>query len=109
LKDKGYGIYHQKDGWEGLTLAQQKLSDLIVTDLTMPGMDDFGLVKELKLDPRARDILVVSAKAITLEERKRLPGHTEAVYQKSSLSARKFVDQVIQVLAESNEAQGGQL
>jgi threonine synthase len=91
-------------------MARQNLPDLIVTDLTMPGIDGFGLVEELKLDPRTRDIpvVVVSAKDITKEERKRLNGHIEAVYQKGSLSTRKFVDQVIHVLEESNEAQGGQ-
>jgi threonine synthase len=106
---KAYRVFHAKDGWEGLAMARQKIPDLIVTDLTMPGIDGFGLVEELKLDPRTKDIpvVVVSAKDITPDERKRLNGHIEAVYQKGSLSTRKFVDQVIHVLEESNEAQGG--
>jgi threonine synthase len=101
---KAYRVYHAKDGWEGLAMARQKLPDLIVTDLTMPGMDGFGLVEELKLDPRTRDIpvVVVSAKDITSEERKRLNGHIEAVYQKGSLPPRKFVDEVVQVLEEKS-------
>jgi threonine synthase len=105
---KAYRVYHAKDGWEGLSMARQKLPDLIVSDLTMPGIDGFGLVEELKLDPRTKDIpvVVVSAKDITAEERKRLNGHIEAVYQKGSLSTRKFVDQVINVIEESSE-QGG--
>jgi threonine synthase len=108
---KAYRVFHAKDGWEGLAMARQNLPDLIVTDLTMPGIDGFGLVEELKLDPRTKDIpvVVVSAKDITPDERKRLNGHIEAVYQKGSLSTRKFVDQVIHVLEESNEAQGGQV
>ena len=83
-------------------MARQKLPDLIVTDLTMPGIDGFGLVEELKLDPRTKDIpiVVVSAKDITAEERKRLNGHIEAVYQKGSLPPRKFVDQVIHVIED---------
>lgn len=99
---KAYRVHHAKDGWEGLAMARQKLPDLIVTDLTMPGIDGFGLVEELKLDPRTRDIpvVVVSAKDITPEERKRLNGHIEAVYQKGSLPPRKFVDEVVQVLEE---------
>ncbi|MCQ3938607.1 MAG: hypothetical protein DPW18_16395 [Chloroflexi bacterium] len=99
---KSYRIYHAKDGWEGLTIARQKLPDLIVSDLTMPGIDGFGLVEELKLDPRTRHIpvVVVSAKDITAEERKRLNGHIEAVYQKGSMPARKFVDQVIHVIED---------
>ncbi len=106
---KAYRVYHAKDGGEGLAMARQKLPDLIVSDLTMPGIDGFGLVEELKLDPRTKDIpiVVVSAKDITPDERKRLNGHIQAVYQKGSLSTRKFVDQVINVIEESNEAQGG--
>ncbi len=101
---KAYRLYHAKDGWEGLAMARQKVPDLIVTDLMMPGIDGFGLVEELRLDPRTRDIpiVVVSAKDITPEERKRLNGHIEAVYQKGSLQPRKFVDQVIQVIEDKN-------
>lgn len=102
---KNYRMYHAKDGWEGLAMARQKLPDLIVSDLTMPGIDGFGLVEELKLDPRTKDIpvVVVSAKDITAEERKRLKGNIEAVYQKGSLLTRKFVDQVIHVIEDKND------
>ena len=48
---KAYRVFTARDGWEGLSMARQKLPDLIVTDLTMPGIDGFGLVEELKLDP----------------------------------------------------------
>jgi len=104
---KAYRVFHAKDGWEGLSMARQKLPDLIVSDLTMPGIACFGVVEELKLDPLTKDIpvVVVSAKDITTEERKRLNGHIQAVYQKGSLSTRKFVDQVINVIEESNEKQ----
>ena len=105
---KNYRVYHAKDGWEGLAMARQKLPDLIVSDLTMPGIDGFGLVEELKLDPRTKDIpvVVVSAKDITPEERKRLNGHIEAVYQKGSLPSRKFVEHVIQTIEEKSADQG---
>jgi threonine synthase len=102
---KNYRMYHAKDGWEGLAMARQKLPDLIVTDLTMPGIDGFGLVEELKLDPRTRHIpvVVVSAKDITNEERGRLNGQIEALYQKGSLPTRKFVDKVIGVIEEKTK------
>jgi threonine synthase len=105
---KSYRVYHAKDGWEGLTMARQKLPDLIVSDLTMPGIDGFGLVEELKLDPRTKHIpvVVVSAKDITPEERKRLNGHIQAVYQKGSLPPRKFVDQVVKSIEEKGTDQG---
>jgi threonine synthase len=93
---------------EGLAQARQKMPDLIVADLMMPGIDGFGLVEELRLDPRTRDIpiVIISAKDITPEEKKRLNGYIEAVYQKSSLQPRIFVDQVIQVIEDKNAEQG---
>ena len=103
---KAYRVLHAKDGWEGLAMARQSLPDLIITDLTMPGIDGFGLVEELKLDPRTKDIpvVVVSAKDITPKERKRLNGHIEALYQKGSLPPRKFVEQVIHTIEDKNGA-----
>jgi threonine synthase len=105
---KQYRVFHAKDGWEGLAMARQKLPDMIVSDLTMPGIDGFGFVEELKLDPRTKDIpvVVVSAKDITDEERKRLNGHIQAVYQKGSLPARKFVDKVVQAIEEKSTEAG---
>lgn len=103
---KAYRVHHAKDGWEGLARARQYLPDLIISDLTMPGIDGFGFVEELKLDPRTKDIpiVVVSAKDITHDERKRLNGHIEALYQKGSLPTRKFVDKMIDVIEEKNGA-----
>jgi threonine synthase len=99
---KAYRVSHASDGWEGLAWARQNRPDLIVVDLMMPGIDGFGLVEELRLDPRTRaiPIVVVSAKDITAQERERLNGHIEALYQKGALQPRKFVDRVIQVIEE---------
>jgi len=106
---KSYRVFHAKDGWEGLSMARQKLPDLIVSDLTMPGIDGFGLVEELKLDPRTTNIpiVVVSAKDITDEERRRLNGHIQALYQKGSLTPRKFVEQVVQTIEEDKNGEKG--
>jgi threonine synthase len=102
---KAYRIHHARDGREGLNIARSLRPDMIVTDLMMPELDGFGLVEELRRDPRTREIpiVVVSAKDISGEERKRLNGQIEAVYQKGSLRSREFVDQVIQVLEEKND------
>ena len=66
----------------------------------MPNLDGFGVLEELKSDKRTCDIpvIVVSAKDLTDIDRKRLNGNIEAIYQKGSLPARTFVDQVVEVL-----------
>ena len=105
---KAYRLYTAKDGVEGLHLAREKLPDLIITDLMMPGIDGFGLVDELRLDARTRDIpiVVVSAKDISTDERKRLNGHIQAVYQKGRLPTRKFMDQVIHAIEYKTDDEG---
>ncbi len=103
---KKYRVFHALDGEQGLSMARQKLPDLIVSDLTMPGnMDGFDLVEALKNDERTKNIpvVVVSARDITNEERNRLNGNIEAMYQKGSLPSRKFVEQVVQVIEEDKE------
>ncbi len=107
---KAYRVFHATDGEAGLAQARQRLTDLIITDLTMPERDGFGVLEELKRDPRTRDIpvIVVSAKDITPDERRRLQGHIEALYQKGSLSPRAFVEQVVQVLGDKPPREGGE-
>lgn len=105
---KRYRVFHASDGWDGLTQARQRRPDLVITDLTMPNMDGFAVLEELKLDNRTQHIpvIVVSARDISEEERQRLSAHTEAIYQKGSLPARDFVKQVVDVIEQKTTAKG---
>ncbi|TMB28573.1 MAG: response regulator [Deltaproteobacteria bacterium] len=47
------------DGLAGLELAKRELPSLIVTDLMMPGMDGFELVRKLREDPATRHIPII--------------------------------------------------
>ena len=105
---KSYRVFRADNGIGGLALARQRRPDLIIIDLMMPGLDGFSLLQELRRDKRTAQIpvIVVSAKDITIEERNRLKGHIEALYQKGSLSPRAFVEQVVQVLGEKPPREG---
>jgi len=104
---KSYRVFHAKDGWEGLTQARQRLPDLIILDLTMPEMDGFSVMEELKLDQRTKKIpvIVVSAKDITAEEQERLNGSIEGLYQKGSIPVRAFVNQVVEVIEQKGRSE----
>lgn len=100
---KSYRVFHADNGADGLEQARQRLPDLIISDLTMPTMDGFTLLEELRKDKRTQAIpvIVVSAKDITADERARLKNGTiEALYQKGSLSPRMFVEQVVQAVSK---------
>lgn len=104
---KLYRVFHASDGWEGLTQARQRLPDLIILDLTMPEMDGFSVIEELKFDPRTKKIpvIVVSAKDISEEELQRLNGHIEGLYQKGSIPVRAFVNQVVEVIEQKGRSE----
>ncbi|MEV4638480.1 SpoIIE family protein phosphatase [Actinoplanes sp. NPDC049548] len=53
------------DGQDALELARRDPFDLVLTDVMMPRLDGFGLIKALRADERTRDvpIVVLSARA----------------------------------------------
>ncbi|MEV4707624.1 SpoIIE family protein phosphatase [Actinoplanes sp. NPDC049316] len=53
------------DGRDALDRARQEPFDLVLTDVMMPRLDGFGLIKALRADERTRDvpIVVLSARA----------------------------------------------
>ncbi|HTU60082.1 MAG TPA: response regulator, partial [Polyangiales bacterium] len=59
-----------EDGLQALEAAQANRPDLIVTDIMMPGLDGFGLLRELRKDERTREIPVVMLSARSGEEAK---------------------------------------
>ncbi|MFT3850152.1 MAG: response regulator [Propionivibrio sp.] len=54
-----YGVSFASSGREGLDLAGRYPLDLILLDVVMPGIDGFEVCRQLKADPKTRDIPVV--------------------------------------------------
>ena len=55
----GYHVHAVADGEAAWEAVQVGLPDLILSDVTMPGLDGFGLCRRLKADPRTRLIPVI--------------------------------------------------
>jgi len=60
-----YAVETAADGAEGLRLARANPPDLVLTDVMMPELGGFGLLRELRADPELKliPIIVVSARA----------------------------------------------
>jgi DNA-binding response OmpR family regulator len=56
------------DGEGALTAARKRSPDLILSDVMMPRLDGFGLLRELRADSRTRDIPVILLSARAGEE-----------------------------------------
>jgi putative two-component system response regulator len=55
----GYNVCAVADGEAAWQAVQVGLPDLVLSDVTMPGLDGFGLCRRLKADPRTRLIPVI--------------------------------------------------
>jgi len=59
LEKLGYAVVVAENGREALELVQREPPDLVLTDLTMPEVDGFELLRRLKAAERSRDIPVI--------------------------------------------------
>jgi CheY-like chemotaxis protein len=66
LEHCGYVVYEAGDGGEALSSARDLHPDLIILDLHMPGLDGFGVIKELRLDKdlAATPVIALTASAM---------------------------------------------
>lgn len=87
------------NGVDGLEIIRQTRPNLVVLDLMMPGLDGFDVVDAMKADDDLKDIpvIVVTAKEITADERRRLNGKINGLLQKGS-----FMD--LDLVSDINEA-----
>jgi putative two-component system response regulator len=59
LRNHGFRFENAPDGLEGLRKARESHPDLILLDISMPGMDGYQTCRRLKEDPATRSIPVV--------------------------------------------------
>ena len=56
LSAAGYDVHEARNGSECLAMARTQLPDLILMDLSMPGLDGWGVFRELRADQRTNEI-----------------------------------------------------
>ena len=59
LSKQGFEVMAASDGKAGVGLAAERLPDLIVCDLNMPGMDGYEVLATLRTDERLADIPII--------------------------------------------------
>ncbi len=56
---EGYEVTQAENGKDGLELAKKINPDIVLLDIILPQMDGFTVLKNLKADPKMKDIPVV--------------------------------------------------
>lgn len=59
LQREGYRVVLASDGLQALERLQQERPSLVLSDIEMPRMDGFDLVRNLRGDPRLADLPVI--------------------------------------------------
>jgi PAS domain S-box-containing protein len=63
-----YEVEAVADGLSALNAARERAPDLVLTDVMMPGLDGFGLLRELRADDRLKTVPVILISARAGEE-----------------------------------------
>ena len=59
LTEEGYAVCLANDGESGLQLVKRRLPDLVLVDVSMPGINGYQVCASLKNDPAARNIPLI--------------------------------------------------
>ncbi|MFL6334080.1 MAG: diguanylate cyclase [Pyrinomonadaceae bacterium] len=69
LENEGYEVYTANDGVAGLAAVELHLPDLIVTDVMMPRMDGYEMIRRVRANPQTKFIPVIIQSAARVEGR----------------------------------------
>lgn len=100
LQVKGYRTVESETAEEGLKLAIEQIPQLVLMDIQLPGMDGITAMKQLKGDPKTKEIpiIAITASAMT-HNRSTLLAEGFDGYQTKPISLKEFLGEVNRVLA----------
>lgn len=77
LDAAGYRLLTARDGWEALEMLQEQPVDLILSEVTLPGMDGYQLQRHVQAHPDWREIpfVFLTADREAMLPADRLNGH----------------------------------
>jgi len=101
LEKEGWRVVEAANGKAGLAELDGELPVLILLDLMMPEMDGFEFMEALRRrqEPPQVPVIVITAKDLTEEDRRRLNGGVERILQKGATSQQEVVELVRALLA----------
>ncbi len=105
LENEDWRVSEAENGRVALAKLSEEMPSLILLDLMMPVMDGFEFVMEMRKneDLRGAPIVVVTAKDVTEEDRKRLNGEVVGLIQKGGLDRDALLAQLREQVARTEQ------
>ncbi|HSU13588.1 MAG TPA: response regulator [Longimicrobium sp.] len=96
LEKEGWKVSEAPNGRVALEMMESERPRLILLDLMMPEMDGFEFADRVRRHPEWRSIpiVVVTARDLSFEERRRLSGYVETILQKEGDTREMLLRQV---------------
>ncbi|MCB9653253.1 MAG: response regulator [Deltaproteobacteria bacterium] len=100
MRSRGYEVVEASDGAEALAILEKEKFDVVLTDLQMPGVDGFTVIRRIRATPRLQNLPVIVLSTLATDETKRLALNAGAdVYLvKSAFAAETLMSALDEVL-----------
>ncbi|MCU1279029.1 MAG: response regulator receiver [bacterium] len=99
LGHAGFNVVEAEDGHQALAAMEKALPDVILMDLSIPGVDGWEVTRRLKADVRTQKVPIIALTAHAMrgdEERARAAGCDH--YLAKPISPKKVVEEVRKIL-----------
>ena len=99
LTHSGFAVIEAEDGHQALAAVDKQLPDVILMDLSIPGIDGWEVTRRLKADARTQAVPIIALTAHAMrgdEERARAAGCDH--YLAKPISPKKVVAEVRKIL-----------
>ncbi|MFN2645354.1 MAG: response regulator [Burkholderiales bacterium] len=95
LQAKGYQTLEAITGEEGVRLAKEKLPDLVLMDIQLPGINGIEAFRQLRADPKTARIPVIALTAsVTPTDRSAITAAGFDAFVGKPISLKEFIDTV---------------
>jgi CheY-like chemotaxis protein/anti-sigma regulatory factor (Ser/Thr protein kinase) len=102
LKPAGYNVAQAAGGAQAITMARAWRPHLVLLDLMMPDVTGFDVVEALRADASTASlpILVVTAKDLTVADKKQLNGRVSTILSRRSTGAAELLPLLRQIVSK---------
>lgn len=95
LQAKGYRTLEAETGEEGVRLAKEKVPDLVLMDIQLPGINGIEAFRQIRADPKTARIPVVALTvSVTATDRSQITAAGFDAFVGKPINLKEFLDTV---------------